>query len=76
MNIYCWQILGRGQGVNPRVCHVIPLMFEGVGVRSSSVPLLILGELVRFASLSSARCRDKCIKCLFLTPRVGENILI
>ena len=68
MNIYFWQILGCGRGVNPRVFHVIPLMFEGVSVRSSSVSLLILGELVHFVSLSSARCRDKCIKCLFLTP--------
>ena len=40
MHIYFWQILGCEQGLNPCVFHVIPLMFEGVGVRSSSVSLL------------------------------------
>jgi len=72
MNVYCWQILGRGPGVNPRVFHVIQLMFDGVGLRSSSVSLLILGELVCSACLSSARCGDECI---FLTPRAGQNVL-
>ena len=38
--------------------------------------LLILGELVCSASLSSARCRDKRTKRFFLTPRVGQNVLI
>jgi hypothetical protein len=50
MNVYCWQILGCGLGVNLRIFLVIPLMFEGVGFRSSSVSLLILDESVCSAS--------------------------
>lgn len=48
-------------------------MYESVGLQSSSMSLLTLGEFVCFASLSRAGFRDKCTKCLFLT--LGRTFL-